>query len=194
VSAQFCEKLERAQDLLAHRVPGRDVAEVLERALDALINATVKQRFAQTDAPRKRLALATEARALLADASLGPKEVPHDPVRPSKRTRHIPSEVKRRVFERDGGQCTFVSDSGRRCEARAFIEFDHTVLFSRGGEHSSDGLRLRCRAHNQLSAERKLGKQAIDAAINWRRRQPPNATSRVKAEHDAGEELADEPP
>jgi hypothetical protein len=85
------------------------------------------------------------------------------------RSRHIPAEVKRQVFERDGGQCTFVADNGRHCESRAFIEFDHAVLFSRGGDHSPDGLRLRCRAHNQLGAERERGKETINAAINWRR-------------------------
>ena len=135
-----------ARDLLAHRLPSRDVAEVLERALDALIGATVKQRFAQTDAPR--------------------------PARPAKkRSRTIPAEVRREVFERDSGRCTFISEAGRRCDARAFIELDHATLFCRGGKHSAEVVRLMCRSHNQLGAEQALGKDAIDAAINWRRSQ-----------------------
>jgi hypothetical protein len=31
---------------------------------------------------------------------------------------------KRSVWERDGGQCTFVSESGRRCEGRRNLQFD----------------------------------------------------------------------
>ena len=36
------------------------------------------------------------------------------------RSRHIPREVKRAVWQRDGGECAFVSAGGRRCGERAF--------------------------------------------------------------------------
>src|SRR5262249_25088570 len=65
--------------------------------------------------------------------------------------------VKREVWQRDGGQCTYVSEAGRRCEARGDLEFDHKKEFARGGEATVDGLRLRCRGHNQHTAERTFG-------------------------------------
>ncbi len=37
------------------------------------------------------------------------------------------------------------------------LEFDHIVPVARGGESTEDNLRLRCRAHNQLEAERTFG-------------------------------------
>jgi hypothetical protein len=61
------------------------------------------------------------------------------------------------VWERDGGQCTFVSEGGRRCEARKALQFDHVLVVARGGEATVDGIRLRCRAHNQFTAERTFG-------------------------------------
>jgi len=65
--------------------------------------------------------------------------------------------VKRAVWVRDGGQCTFVSDKGHRCEARSSLEWDHIQEFARGGEATVEGIRLRCRAHNQYTAEQTFG-------------------------------------
>jgi hypothetical protein len=65
--------------------------------------------------------------------------------------------VKRAVWQRDGGRCTFVGESGRRCEAKRGLEFDHVTEYARGGEATVDGIRLRCRGHNQLTAERTFG-------------------------------------
>ncbi len=79
------------------------------------------------------------------------------PGRASLSNRHIPANIRRAVWERDRGQCTFVSDAGRRCESRRFLEFDHAEPVARGGESSVANLRLRCRAHNQFMAERTYG-------------------------------------
>jgi DNA-binding transcriptional MerR regulator len=65
--------------------------------------------------------------------------------------------VKRAVWARDSGRCTFVSETGRRCPARKCLEFDHVDEVARGGEASIAGIRLRCRAHNQYQAECTFG-------------------------------------
>src|SRR5439155_17570880 len=82
---------------------------------------------------------------------------PRPSKRPSDNPRQIPAHVKRAVWERDHGQCTFVSEAGRRCPARTRLEFDHVVEVARGGRASVAGIRLRCRAHNQYGAERTFG-------------------------------------
>src|SRR5439155_1261623 len=46
------DKLRYAQALLSHQAPSGDVAEVLDRALDALIAKLEKTKFAATDKPR----------------------------------------------------------------------------------------------------------------------------------------------
>jgi hypothetical protein len=61
------------------------------------------------------------------------------------------------VWERDGGQCGFVGETGNRCPARARLEFDHVDPVARGGEATVEGIRLRCRAHNQYEAECVFG-------------------------------------
>ena len=125
------DKLRYAQELLGHAVPTGDVAQVLDRALDALIGQLERQRFAATSQP-------------------GPRHG-------SPKGHHIPADVRRTVWQRDGGQCTFVSDRGRRCEARTRLEFDHVTPFARGGTATREQIRLRCRADNQLATERIFG-------------------------------------
>jgi 5-methylcytosine-specific restriction endonuclease McrA len=71
--------------------------------------------------------------------------------------RYVPAHVRRAVWERDGGQCTFVSETGHRCPSRRFLELDHIEPVARGGRPTVDNTRLRCRAHNQYEAEQILG-------------------------------------
>ncbi len=73
-------------------------------------------------------------------------------------TRHVPAAVRDEVWRRDGGQCTYTSDAGRRCQCRAQLELDHVTPIARGGASTADNLRLRCRRHNQLEAERTFGR------------------------------------
>jgi len=93
------EKLRYAQALLSHVVVGGDIAEVLDRALEALVLQLERQKFGATTRPRR--------------------------ARASMRRRHVPAYVRRAVWERDQGQCTFVSSDGKRCQARRYLEFDH---------------------------------------------------------------------
>jgi 5-methylcytosine-specific restriction endonuclease McrA len=126
------DKLQYAQELLGHPVASGNIAEIFERALDALIPELEKQKFAATRQPRRS-------------------------ARSSEDPRHIPAHVRRAVWERDGGQCTFVSESGRRCQERKGLQFDHVLEVARGGEANVSDIRLRCWAHNQFEAERTFG-------------------------------------
>jgi hypothetical protein len=83
--------------------------------------------------------------------------------------------VKRVVVKRDQCRCTYVSESGRRCEARKRLEFDHEVAVARGGESTVENVRLRCRAHNQYEAERTYGAEFM------RRKREASAERRHRA-------------
>jgi 5-methylcytosine-specific restriction endonuclease McrA len=127
------DKLERARALLSHAIPSRDVAQVLDRALDALIAQLEKRKLGATTKPRERR-------------------------RPTRQdSRHIPAHVKRAVRARDGDRCTYIAESGRRCETRDRLEWDHSVPIALGGRSTVGNIRLRCRAHNQLHADRVFG-------------------------------------
>jgi hypothetical protein len=88
----------------------------------------------------------------------------HVPASESEFSRHVPAMVRRVVWERDGGQCTFVDDEGRRCTARDFLEIDHVDPHARGGLTAIRNCRLLCRAHNQYHAIRTFGTDFIERA------------------------------
>jgi len=67
------------------------------------------------------------------------------------------SKVRREVFRRDGGQCTYYSAEGKRCNQRARLEFDHIHPKSKQGQFTVSNLRLRCRTHNQWAAIGEFG-------------------------------------
>jgi len=127
------ERFRYLQDLLGHQVSRGDIAEAYDRAVKALIEKMERVRFGACELPRA--------------VSAGSSDDP----------RHISARVKREAWKRDGGQCTFVSESGHRCEARGDVEFDHVTEVVRGGEATEQNLRLRCRGHNQHSAEQAFG-------------------------------------
>jgi len=133
MSRQALAKMKHAMDLLGASVAHNDVAALFEKLLDMALPALEKQKFAATDHPR----------------------APREQAPTNART--IPAHVKREVWQRDGGRCTFKSATGRRCECTRGLEYDHVKPVVLGGEATCENLRLLCRKHNQLEAERRLG-------------------------------------
>jgi hypothetical protein len=121
------EKLRLAKDLLRHSVPSGDEAVILDRALTALLEDIARRQCAATSSPRPA-----------PGATSG--------------SRHVPAEVRRRVWLRDAARCAFVGTGGRRCSERSFLEFHHVKPFALGGEATVENVQLRCRSHNAYEA------------------------------------------
>lgn len=69
---------------------------------------------------------------------------------PKKHMRYIPAHLRRSVWKRDGGQCTFITKNGERCSETGFLQIDHVAPFSRGGSSWDEkNLRLQCSFHNR---------------------------------------------
>ncbi len=69
--------------------------------------------------------------------------------------RSIPAAVKREVWRRDQGCCTYVDrHTGRRCGSRFFLELDHIVPVAVGGGAEPGNLALRCAAHHRYRHSR----------------------------------------
>lgn len=61
----------------------------------------------------------------------------------------VMAEVRRAVFLRDGGACTYRDPkTGRRCGTRRLLQIDHVKPRALGGGHELENLRLLCAAHN----------------------------------------------
>src|SRR6187399_2444053 len=155
-SSEFCEKLERARELLSHSLPSGDLATLLERALDELIEREVR-RHQGAGKPRKR----RELRA---------------------GSRHVPVEVARAVWERDGFRCAFVDAEGRRCSERRFLTLEHRIPFAFGGLPTPENLCLHCAPHNAHTAREAFGQ----ALLERKRAQRERACAKAKDEAATG--------
>ena len=70
--------------------------------------------------------------------------------KPRASGRAIPAAVKRQVWQRDGGCCSYVDrETGRRCNSRHLIEIDHILPYALGGAADPANLRLLCEAHHR---------------------------------------------
>ena len=141
-STALRRKIERIADLMRHSNPKGDLEVIFDRAADLLLAQLEKQRLGKTKRPRK---------------SAGKED-------------GISQAVRRAVFERDGEQCTFESEDGRRCPATTFLELDHVDAHANGGPDTVENLRVRCRPHNKLHAEKTFGRQHVERRIHFRQR------------------------
>jgi hypothetical protein len=164
-SAELKGKLELARDLLRHTIPGGDLAELIERALDVLLAQTMKRRFGRAQAAPKKPTEPTSSKRG-ARPSTAKDRAPDTPV-PS---RHIPNDVRRAVQARDDMRCTWRGPDGTPCNSRAWLEHDHATPWARGGTSAATNIRLRCRPHNRLAAEEAYGRQTIARIIARKQR------------------------
>jgi hypothetical protein len=65
----------------------------------------------------------------------------------SSQSRHIPDDVKRQVWARDGGHCV-------KCGAMDYLEFDHIIPHSRGGASTVNNVQVLCRRCNLRKRDR----------------------------------------
>jgi 5-methylcytosine-specific restriction endonuclease McrA len=181
VSSEFKDKLERARDLMSHRNPSGELAQILESALDFLVEKLERQRFAQTKRPhfagKRPMKPAVVAQH---EGTPRPQWAENEEARlrrgksarvaSAARRQHIPNEVRRAVAKRDGEQCTYVDLEGRRCSSRAFLQLHHEHAHALGGPSTLENLRLLCGAHNRLLAEQDFGRVHQDHCVAARRR------------------------
>jgi hypothetical protein len=164
------EKLRRVQALLRREIPDGDPAAIFDRALNLLLDKVEKTKLAKAA-----------------------KRQPRPPIRPGTdkevrngaSSRHIPREVKRAVWKRDGGQCAFVSATAQRCTEQAFLEFHHVQPYARQGPATVVNISLRCRRHNQYEAELIFGPRGTsvvrESASSGRRHEALMVTTEVSS-------------
>jgi hypothetical protein len=188
---EYVKLVEEAQALLSHSAPRATLDEIQLRAMRALVAELKRQKYAVTARAKKPSRAAStrtepvdtggtdaelETASTLASQARGQAQaretVEREPEsaqnsetksqHPRRRGRHIAASVRRAVFERDQGRCTYADDSGRRCAETHGLELHHVMAFARGGEHTEANLTLRCRAHNALAAEEDFGRELIE--------------------------------
>jgi hypothetical protein len=141
------EKLRQLQALLRREIPDGDPGAIFDRALTVLLEKVEKTKLAAAAKPR----LSPPIRAGT------DKEVRKPGFASRTASRTVPREVKRAVWERDAGQCAFLSTAGRRCTEHTFLKFHHIQPYAQQGPATVDNISLRCWRHNQYEAELIFG-------------------------------------
>ena len=161
IGQEAYEQLRQVQTLLRREIPNGDPGAIFERALALLAKEVEKARLGRpskprrpSDAPPRRRVYETRIR--LETDKPAPSNGPS--------SRHITKAVKRAVWQRDGGQCAFVSPSGRRCAERSFLELHHIHPYALEGPATLGNISLRCRRHNQHEAELVFGPRGPSTA------------------------------
>jgi hypothetical protein len=93
---------------------------------------------------------------LTAARHFAPTARPRQSRKQTEKGRHIPASVKRVVWERDGGRCTFVGTEGR-CTETGCLEYHHLMPYAHGGPADATNLTPPCRAHNAYDARLVFG-------------------------------------
>jgi hypothetical protein len=75
---------------------------------------------------------------------------------------YIPAAVRRKVWERDGGCCSWKLDAGGVCGSRLRLQLDHVVSRTEGGLSVVPNVRVLCGVHNKLAARERLGDRLMD--------------------------------
>jgi hypothetical protein len=140
-----------------------------------LLTETLKKKAAITDRPRRGTSCSDKrgtrgARASQADSTPVARTTPVTRATPAssstpdapRSSRSIPAAIRREVWERDDGRCTFVDERGRRCSAKRAVEYHHIRPYGRGGGHEPDNIALHCSAHNQFQADLDFGRNFMD--------------------------------
>jgi hypothetical protein len=178
---EHAQLVERAKALLARSRPGISLGELHLEAMKLLVASLEKRKFgavAPRPSDRQRGGELGRGKAprQRGESDGATNDAPHHS--PGARSRYIPAALRREVFQRDEGRCSYVDARGERCCETCYREFHHLQPFAKEGPHVASNLALRCPAHNALAAEEDFGKEFIagrrDATRHEAlRRQPP---------------------
>ena len=177
VGTQVVKKLEAAREGRSHSTRHATMEQVLEAALDLLLERQAKAR-GQVKKPRTTIAMAprlenptlTEGQQIQsANRSVARPEgraidTPFAEPRPSRREgprEPIPAAVRRAAWERDQGGCTWPLDGGGCCGSAHRLELDHIIPWAEWGPSTVESLRVACHGHNTLAARHAFGERQM---------------------------------
>lgn len=184
---EYVKLVEEARALLSHSALHTPLDELHLQAMREFVRALKRRKYAVTKRPpkgssnkRRSAERAIESNETTASSEVDRSRPEPDHARdfehPRRRGRYVPAAVRRAVFDRDEGRCTYHDASGQRCCETHLLELHHELAFARGGAHTQENLTLRCQAHNTLAAEEEFGRDWVEIKREssehepWRRR------------------------
>lgn len=79
---------------------------------------------------------------------------------------YIPVANRRTAWKESSGRCTYINPkTGRRCEARKFLQIEHCYPKALGCSNEIGNLRILCATHNRLMALQVFGSRKITEVL-----------------------------
>ena len=171
------KKLEELKNLLSHKNPSLSYGELLSILTDEALEKhdPVKKRAKKRNmrkkvvtSPEKLRSQQTKTSGITSPEKLRSQQTKTSGItstekgkyagKAKKLSRAIPSALKRHIWKRDEGQCTYVHPTTKqRCASKYLLQIDHIKPFSLGGKSELNNLRLLCAGHNQFRSEKAFG-------------------------------------
>ena len=145
VDAALEKEIEELKALLSHKIPNGDLTAVVREAVQCALEKHRKRQGAAEPTRKRKIAVAAKA----VKKPVGGREP-------------ISAAVRREVWKRDQGRCTWRGPDGQRCGSTWKLELDHLRPAALGGPSTVENVRILCRAHNTLSAERVFGRAHME--------------------------------
>jgi 5-methylcytosine-specific restriction endonuclease McrA len=145
VDAALEEDLEELKALLSHKIPNGELTAVIREAVQCALEKHRKRKGAAEPARKRKSPVAAKPVKKIASG--------REP---------ISAAVRREVWKRDAGRCTWRAPDGQRCGSTWKVELDHIQPAALGGPSTVENLRILCRSHNALSAEHVFGRAHME--------------------------------
>ena len=140
------KKLEELKSFLSHKSPVLSHAELLSILLEEAL---------EKHNPRRKKVRKTMKKEKVTSAQKWEYRNKSKQI-----NRAIPTHLKKHIWERDEGRCTYVHpQTKRKCSSKHLLQIDHIRPFSLGGKSEVSNLRLLCAGHNQLRSEKTFGRK-----------------------------------
>ncbi|MEQ1875431.1 MAG: HNH endonuclease signature motif containing protein [Bdellovibrionia bacterium] len=136
-------KIKKLKGLVAHALPNASTADLINRLCDLGLE--------KWDPSRQKTRTRRSGQSITND---GPENSPW-----TSKNRRVKISLRRDVWKKDGGRCS-------NCESEFALEVDHIQPVAKGGQSTSENLRLLCRTCNQRSAIEQLGEKTMERYLS----------------------------
>ena len=155
------------KSLVSHKVPNQKIADVLEFAFDFFIDKKSIVLNTQETSNQE-----SEINNLCKDETLKinenqnkenkenkvnlPQSLRETKKQCDKKRNYIPVKTKQELFQRSGGCCEYISESGVKCHSQFKLQIYHIQTITFSGSNKIENLRHLCSSHN-LHAASQMG-------------------------------------
>ncbi len=167
------EKLQTLKSLYSHKVPDGDLNKLFELLISSAVqnhqfNKASRKKVEANEAQNSEAEMIVSSFVDVTNDNQVTELVGENKMKKAKKISNLSStiinnkryvclSVKRKIYQRAGGQCEFINEKGHRCQSSFQLEFDHIQSVSHGGCSEIENIQLLCRFHNQFKVNKTHG-------------------------------------